>query len=144
MIKIHSAIIADQIRREHNGKSIIIGVYSGDIILPKFPVELRLAFWIDVELSPIVRPSNLILQLRVRIRVPNEGPSAQIDGTESINIQLPKIENTQPKGSQKLRTNLVINDVPAKIAGPGTLELAMRVADKRWKKILSKQLVAAE
>jgi len=144
LIKIHSAIIADQIRREDNGKSIIIGVYSGNIILPKFPVELRLAFWIDMELSPIVRPTNLTLQLRLRIRVPNEGPNAQIDGTRSINVQLPRIENTHPENSQKMRTNLVINDVPAKIIGPGTLELAIREADKRWKKVLTKQLVLAE
>jgi hypothetical protein len=39
--KIRSVILCDDIRREDNGKEILIGVYNGVILFPKFPAVLR-------------------------------------------------------------------------------------------------------
>jgi len=47
-IKIEYAIICDDIRREDNGKLIIIGVYGSDITVPVYPVSLSLGILIAV------------------------------------------------------------------------------------------------
>jgi hypothetical protein len=47
-MKIVSTIVCDDIRREINGKDILIGVYSGDIAVPQVPFQLQLAFWVEV------------------------------------------------------------------------------------------------
>ncbi|WP_135507511.1 DUF6941 family protein [Roseovarius aestuariivivens] len=49
------AIFCDDIRREDNGKLLIIGAYGGNIIVNKLPVQLRLSIWIratDLPESP--------------------------------------------------------------------------------------------
>jgi hypothetical protein len=42
-IDIDFAFICDEVRREDNGKLLIIGVYTNDIIVMNFPVNLLLA-----------------------------------------------------------------------------------------------------
>jgi hypothetical protein len=41
-LKIISVLICDDVRREENGKEILIGVYSGDIIVTRFPAAMAL------------------------------------------------------------------------------------------------------
>jgi hypothetical protein len=43
LITVKHVVVCDDIRREDNGKEILIGVYSGGIIVPQFPVPLALA-----------------------------------------------------------------------------------------------------
>jgi hypothetical protein len=40
-----AVVVCDDIRREQNGKALIIGVYGGDIVLPDLPATLTLAFY---------------------------------------------------------------------------------------------------
>lgn len=49
-MKITSALICDDIRREITGKDILIGVYAGDLIVPAVPFTFPLTVW--CELSP--------------------------------------------------------------------------------------------
>lgn len=42
------AIVCDDIRREDNGKQILIGIYTGDIIVSAFPTNLNLSFWLHL------------------------------------------------------------------------------------------------
>lgn len=45
-IEVRSSVICDQIRREDNGKSILIGVYAGDLIANILPAVTILSFWV--------------------------------------------------------------------------------------------------
>lgn len=36
-LKIETAVLCDDVRLEINGKLILIGVYTGDVVIPKFP-----------------------------------------------------------------------------------------------------------
>lgn len=45
-IKFDSVIVCDDIRREDNGKALLIGVYAGDILVPRFPAAMQLSFYI--------------------------------------------------------------------------------------------------
>jgi hypothetical protein len=44
-VDIRSVVVCDDVRREDNGKALLIGVYVGAILLPKFPAPMRLAFY---------------------------------------------------------------------------------------------------
>ena len=46
-MKIQSAIVADDIRKEDNGKHIIIGAYSSDILSAIFPVYVSVMLWLE-------------------------------------------------------------------------------------------------
>jgi hypothetical protein len=49
--EILGAILCDDVRREDNGKDIIIGVYSGGIIINELPAPLALKVWIQLRHS---------------------------------------------------------------------------------------------
>lgn len=38
-------IFCDDVRREDNGKELLVGVYSGNITVPFLPLNLSLSFW---------------------------------------------------------------------------------------------------
>jgi hypothetical protein len=46
-IKIRQVVVCDDIRREINGKEILIGVYNAGIVVPNFPTAMALSFWIQ-------------------------------------------------------------------------------------------------
>ena len=50
-VKPLSAVVCDEVRREQNGKDIIIGAYGGDILIDSFPITLALSLWISLETS---------------------------------------------------------------------------------------------
>jgi hypothetical protein len=63
-LEIGSVIICDDIRKEVTNKEILIGVYTGDIVVSSFPASIPLAFW--VELTPY-RPGKHEFNLRLSI-----------------------------------------------------------------------------
>ena len=44
-MRIHNAIICDQVRKEDNGKPLLLGVYPFDALIPDFPGALALTLW---------------------------------------------------------------------------------------------------
>lgn len=46
-IAIKTVVVCDEVRREDNGKEILIGVYSAGVLVPQFPVPLNLTFWVQ-------------------------------------------------------------------------------------------------
>jgi hypothetical protein len=47
MAFVGAIVICDDIRKEINGKDILIGVYGGDIVVPATPFVLVLAVWFE-------------------------------------------------------------------------------------------------
>jgi hypothetical protein len=47
--KIVNAIICEDVRIERNGKQIIIGVYSSDIIVPETPALVPIMLWLQID-----------------------------------------------------------------------------------------------
>lgn len=64
--KIEYAIVCDDVRREDNGKLIIIGAYASDIRVPSYPANLRLNILVAVR-------SETEHQVSVSIRVMRDG-----------------------------------------------------------------------
>jgi hypothetical protein len=46
---ISAVLICDDVRKEINGKDILIGVYSGTVNVPSYPAAFPAAFWIEIE-----------------------------------------------------------------------------------------------
>lgn len=63
-LQVTAVVVCDDIRKEVTGKDILIGVYSGDILVPDLPMVINAAFWI--ELGPN-QPGNYKLNMRVRL-----------------------------------------------------------------------------
>lgn len=59
--RVRNVIVCDDIRMESNGKQLLIGVYTIDILVASFPARMRLSFWIDVDQS---EPGNIPFEIR--------------------------------------------------------------------------------
>ena len=57
--------MCDDIRREISNKDIIIGAYAGDVIVPEFPAQISVAFWVELQ---AVALGDFKLKLRVRLQ----------------------------------------------------------------------------
>jgi hypothetical protein len=45
-VTLSNALLCDDVRREDNGKDILIGVYTGKVLVSKMPANLVVALWI--------------------------------------------------------------------------------------------------
>jgi hypothetical protein len=52
-IEIIAAIICDDVRREDNGKAILIGVYPVDVVVETLPANVQLALWTCVSVNQL-------------------------------------------------------------------------------------------
>jgi hypothetical protein len=79
-------LVCDDIRTEDNGKPMLIGVYSGDILVPDFPANLVLALFIGIRLP--VGETAIEVKLSVGNRV---GPEIEftVEGPVGGTFYLP-------------------------------------------------------
>jgi hypothetical protein len=113
-IDIDFAFICDEVRREDNGKLIIIGVYTYDIIVLNFPVDLVLTIVVSLKVDEPVETD-------FELRLSHDG----------------KLINTG-KGHFKLEKSSItgIPKIPLQnISGPGELKFEMRFGDGDWQTI---------
>src|SRR3954452_21717641 len=50
-LRVNTAVVAEDVRREISGKDILIGVYGGDIMVPGYPATMTLALWFEMEID---------------------------------------------------------------------------------------------
>jgi hypothetical protein len=117
-IEFHYATVCDDVRREDNGKLILIGVYGSDISFKQLPAEVSLNLVI-----PTTASDALEMPLEVRV---------QYDGKEVA------------KGAGTIRTResghatFVIPNIEIQIPDhPSTLEFAVRPGDGKWQTVRS-------
>lgn len=46
--KVVAAVLCDDIRQEQNSKHILIGVYNGGVVVPSFPAQLIICWWLQI------------------------------------------------------------------------------------------------
>lgn len=101
-IEIVSALICDDVRREANGKEIIIGVYGSAVYVPTIPSAIALAVWtrlrflkaeeVRIEVRCIGDQDHQLLPtLKAIIALPPDvtEPATVVFGPAIINIQNP-------------------------------------------------------
>lgn len=78
-IRFLTAIVCDDLRREDNGKELLIGVYSGSILVGAFPQVLVLCFWV-----PLMIPASGKYEFEFRMRntdggLVNQTPAIEVE-----------------------------------------------------------------
>jgi len=124
-IKIKSAILCDDIRQEKNNKLILIGVFSGNIMLHDFPGMIAPQIYIEWVLD---RPG---------------------EHKFTIKYELGGEKRKEIKGNYKLLesnevASLVLPPVLLEIERPTKLDVVLRLDDGSPINILTKKIVAAE
>lgn len=124
-MKISTALVCDQIRQEDNGKFLLIGVYSGSIVVNTFPATFPLALMLQVSLSAGVEQHfKLRLSIGETVLGDLEANVHQDDPSENIEwlpINLPQLN----------------------VSGPGKLIAEHEMPDGTWNQILSIAIRAA-
>lgn len=109
------AVICDDVRREDNGKSILIGVYSHDIIVAKLPATFSLASYIVGTVTGVDEA-----KFETRVKVNNE---VMHSGRGTIRIT----------SRDNPYFTLVSPALPLEIAEEGELVLDAKIEGGRWK-----------
>ena len=141
MIKTTTTLLADAIRREDSGKAIIIGVYGDNVALKRFPSNLVMAMWIEIEVSKIDPSEEFDLELRVVV--------SDMDGTQkheaaqAFAILFDQSGELATASDSRFKTTLMVNGVPVTITEEGSLDVSIRQKGGRWKKIMSKLITRA-
>jgi hypothetical protein len=121
-IDIDFAFICDEVRREDNGKLLIIGVYTNDIIVINFPVNLLLTVVVGFNVDePIETDFELKISHDGRLLSAMRGHF--------------NLEKSSITGLQKM-------PLP-NISGPGELQFAMRFGDGEWQTIRKIPILSA-
>ena len=142
MIKSTTALLADQIRREDNGKGMIIGVYTGDVLVSSLPASMSFAVWLELEISGAdLMPE---LDLEIRLKVAGENKPDDFETRQQVQITFRPSGETEKRISKKAKTVLVINGVPAQIRQGGQLDVSIRTNNGRWKSVLKKSVILAD
>jgi len=129
---IASALVCDDIRKEENGKAILIGVYGNNIILSKFPVTMHLSLWLQGK----AKDGDYRLELGVEAL--SEGEAAPFQATRNLEFS---IRDETGKGSSEF--SIAMNQVPILLKGPGSLFVKIRQNDEDWTTLARKEVVLA-
>jgi hypothetical protein len=125
---IDSVLLCDDIRGEVNGKAILIGVYCGDIIVPKAPASLGLSLWLQ---------------------------GRAVEGTSKVRISLESVSNSTAvvtdAGSLPNESTLAPDEsflfaltrLMVQIAGPGHLSVRMKYGDRDWVELFRKKVLVS-
>ena len=119
-MKVLSAILCDEVRKEDTGKLLFIGVYTSDILVKHFPTPaVNLAFWLH--LGPLGK-NKINMALRI---YEQSHPKLHIySGNGTISIQ---------DRDRDVFVTLPISI--ANIPGPTTLLFDIKIDNSRWKKV---------
>ena len=100
-----STIICDDIRREWNGKDILIGVYGSGIKLSAMPSTLVLWIWLETRINQVG-----VIPLRLRITDGNDNP---IFEQQMLDINVVAMEDA----------NISFGGIPVTITSPGPMKI---------------------
>jgi len=117
-LEITNCIVCDDVRREITGKDIIIGVYSGDIIVGTLPFVLNLALWIECRII-----SKNPFGLRIRVTFGEEK-------TAEVGIEF---EANNPG-----QASIVTPPLPVKGKAAGELKVETSINNGEWKLLKTK------
>ncbi len=115
-MKIHNAIICDQVRKEDTGKHILLGVYPIDALVPDFPTKIVLVLWLQFYVD---RNGEFALEFRIQKDKKN---ISSTKATMNVKDHLPPVTIALPLA-------------PIEIDGECTLSFQIREKNKRWQTV---------
>jgi hypothetical protein len=121
--QVTAVLVCDDIRKEINFKDILIGVYTGEIIVHSLPLITRLAFWVELEVK---RPGPFSMFLKIEAPGPNPFFEMKLDTT---------INNA------KISTALYTPQVPIPIDREGILKVSAKFSELGRYEIIKERII---
>jgi len=118
------AVLCEDVREEVNRKHSLMGVYSGNILVPQFPAHLRLALYADLNL-----PGRGEYALSLR---------ANYDGKEQFNLK------AQIKSEKLGSSALVLPSFVLKVPDEGDFVLDYSFDGGEWQQLMKKHVSVGE
>ena len=118
-----NALICDDVRKEANGKDILIGVYSGNISVKKVPANIMLSAWINLQIE---EPGEFNFEVRVI------DPSGRTIVDGKIGLKAKEKHDT---------ASISLPKFSIMAQSMGKLKVQIRKRGGRWQTIISKDLV---
>lgn len=115
-MKVQNAIVCDHVRKEDNGKHLIIGVYPNDILVPDFPATIAPVLWIQLIWDETAR------EMQTEFRVRRDDGEVLASGKGLVGVQ----------DTAKTAT-FSLPPTPITIESECTLVFQMRKKKGRWK-----------
>ncbi len=128
-IRIESVVFCDDVRKEITNKDVLIGVYSGDIVVSSLPCVINTAIWIEI-VGDTVGPFELELRLTLTDKPPapitlqgimNQagGASTALNGLQlhvekesELGLEIQEGTNWRPLRRKKILQGNVISPFP--------------------------------
>lgn len=107
-----NVIFCDDIRRESNGKEILIGVYSSDILIPSVPTVLGISLWIQIRVR-----GRGTARSRLRVTDPSGGTAGETVLEHTID------DNKAAQIQGELTSSITLPQLPLNIAQAGTIDV---------------------
>lgn len=102
-----STVFCDDIRYEIGSKFSLIGIYSGNLIVPAFPVKLpKLCIAATLVISADNPPKTIILRV-----LKDEEPIAELNATEGYLKQIASAKTIMPEPSGTQRVHSVRTEI---------------------------------
>ena len=117
-----SAVVCDEVRRETDGKDIIIGAYGGDILVGVFPTPLVLSLWISLE-----TPGAGDIKADIRIVNSKKEVLAEVKGIMTLD-------------GRSQRSSLFTPRLRFSVDKSTELRFQFRIGDGRWKTVVSRNV----
>ncbi|HMB11451.1 hypothetical protein [Saliniramus sp.] len=121
-----NAVFCEDIRREDNGKDMLLGVYGGDIVIARCPIRVGVSLWLQYVSAP-AKAGETGIHLRLRFEGHDE-PVSQIG--------LPFMEEGE--------TTLALRGMPVAINGSGVLLLEYCLPGQDWVEIARKRVTCPD
>ena len=117
-----SAVVCDEIRREKDGKDIIIGAYGGDILVGSIPIPLALSLWIGLETSGAgnTRADIRVVNSEKKVLIEVNGVATVEERYQKSSLITPKLRFLVDKSTE--------------------LRFQLRIGEGRWKTVASRNV----
>ncbi len=114
-VRLVAAVVCDEVRLEANGKTFLIGVYSGGISVPDLPATIKVSAWLLAE-APEVGEIPFDVECRA--------PGGTLKGTGTLSV----VESTEKNET----AGFALKPFSLTIEREGYIDLAIRQYDDEW------------
>ena len=121
-----SVVLCDDIRQENTGKAILIGVYSGDIVISSIPARLGISLWLQG------RATESAHDLSVRALLYGAAPEGSAKPAVTPGVAI----NVEP-GNE---FTVALTGIPTEITEPGYLAIQLKYGDRDWTELIRKRI----
>ena len=114
-MRIESAIVCDDARKEEGGKHFLIGIYPHNILVSDFPVSVQLRLWVQ-----FISDKKGLLELGVRVI--SENKDLIFSGLATVRIL-----------DHKIPATVAFPPMPIGLEKKDVISFQIREHKKRWK-----------